>query len=129
MFAKSDVSGTWAAGRARSETSGLPLAGNMPTANVYNGNNQINGASYDAAGNQLVANGDTLSYDAENRMISATEPPALGGATEKRMSMTAAGSGCRRQGQAARRPMYMMPLEIWRRSMEWWRSLPALLAI
>src|SRR5579875_3662405 len=38
--------------------------------------------SYDAAGNQLVANGDTLSYDAENRMISAAEPPALGGATE-----------------------------------------------
>jgi YD repeat-containing protein len=49
---------------------------------VYNGNNQINGASYDAAGNQLVANGDTLSYDAENRMISAAEPPSLGGATE-----------------------------------------------
>jgi len=61
---------------------GAPLAGNTPTANVYNGNNQIAGTSYDAAGNQLVANGDTLSYDAENRMISATEPPALGGATE-----------------------------------------------
>jgi RHS repeat-associated protein len=61
---------------------GVPLAGNTPTWNVYNGHNQISGISYDAAGNQLVANGDTLSYDAENRMVSATEPPALGGATE-----------------------------------------------
>ncbi len=32
-------------------------------------NNRINGASYDAAGNQLVVNGDTLSYDAENRQV------------------------------------------------------------
>src|SRR5579884_4218322 len=41
------------------------------------------------------------------------------------MSMMAAGSGCRRRGRAARPPMCMMPLGIWRRSMERWRSLPA----
>src|SRR5690242_15821587 len=62
--------------------SGVPLAGNTPTSNVYNGNNQIIGVSYDAAGNQLVVNSNTLTYDAENRQISATEPPSLGGATE-----------------------------------------------
>jgi YD repeat-containing protein len=51
---------------------GVPLAGNTPTANVYSGN-RIGGASYDAAGNQLVVNGDTLAYDAENRQSSATD--------------------------------------------------------
>jgi RHS repeat-associated protein len=60
---------------------GAPLAGNTPTSNVYSGN-RIAGASYDAAGNQLVVNGDTLTYDAENRQISAREGPALGGAME-----------------------------------------------
>jgi RHS repeat-associated protein len=62
--------------------SGVPLAGNTPTGNVYNANNQIGGASYDAAGNQLSVNGATLTYDAENRQTSATAPPALGGGTE-----------------------------------------------
>jgi hypothetical protein len=38
---------------------GLPVSGNTPTTNVYNGNNQIGGASYDAAGNQTVVNGNT----------------------------------------------------------------------
>jgi len=52
------------------------------SAESYDGSYQLVSSSYDAAGNQLVANGDTLSYDAENRMISAAEPPALGGATE-----------------------------------------------
>jgi YD repeat-containing protein len=62
--------------------SGVTLAGNTPTANVFNSHNQLGGASYDAAGNQTVVNGDALTYDAENRVASATDPPALGGGTE-----------------------------------------------
>jgi RHS repeat-associated protein len=62
--------------------SGVLLAGNTPTSDIFNGNNQINSATYDAAGNNLTVNGDTLAYDAENMMKSATEPPNLGGATE-----------------------------------------------
>jgi uncharacterized protein RhaS with RHS repeats len=58
-------------------SSGVPLAGNTPTSNVYNpANNQISGQAYDAAGNQLSANGNTASYDAENRIVSITEAPA-----------------------------------------------------
>jgi RHS repeat-associated protein len=62
--------------------SGVNLAGNTPTANVYNSNNQMRGASYDAAGNLLLANGFTLGYDAENRQVSATEQPSLGSGQE-----------------------------------------------
>src|SRR6185437_16061628 len=39
----------------------------------YNAKNQINGASYDLAGNQTVVNGNTLAYDAESRLSSATD--------------------------------------------------------
>ncbi len=53
-----------------------------PTSNVFNSSNQISGVQYDPAGNQLIVNGNTLNYDAENRQISATEPPSLGGGTE-----------------------------------------------
>ena len=53
--------------------SGVPLAGNTPTANVYTSANRIGGGSYDAAGNQTVVNGNTLAYDAENRLGSATD--------------------------------------------------------
>ena len=63
--------------------SGVALARNTPTSNVYNGNNRIIGASYDGAGNQTVVNGNALTYDAENRQTSATEPASLGGATEQ----------------------------------------------
>lgn len=76
-FAYDAWSNMWVTGN-----SGVPLAGNTPTANVYNGNNQISGTNYDAAGNLLIANGDTLTYDAENRQTSATEPPSLGGGQE-----------------------------------------------
>ncbi len=62
--------------------SGVNLAGNTPTANVYNSNNQTGGTSYDAAGNALSVNGFTLGYDAENRQVSATEQPSLGGGQE-----------------------------------------------
>ncbi|MBV9269106.1 MAG: hypothetical protein JO061_23250 [Acidobacteriaceae bacterium] len=66
--------------------SGVPLAGNTPTSNVFNQNNnnhnQMNGASYDASGNQSVVNGDMIAYDAENQQVSATEPANLGGGTE-----------------------------------------------
>jgi hypothetical protein len=47
-------------------SSGL-ASSNAPATNVYNGNNQIGGGNYDAAGNQTVVNGDTIAYDAENR--------------------------------------------------------------
>jgi len=45
--------------------SGGPWSGSTPTANNF-ANNRMNGISYDAAGNQLAVNGDTLTYDAEN---------------------------------------------------------------
>ncbi len=57
-----------------SANSGVPLAGNTPTANVFNAKNQINGTNYDLAGNQTTVNGDTMGYDAENRQISAYDP-------------------------------------------------------
>jgi YD repeat-containing protein len=59
----------------------LAPAGNAPTANIYS-NNRMNGTSYDAAGNQSVVNGNSVAYDAENRQVSVTEPPGLGGSTE-----------------------------------------------
>ncbi|MBV9765330.1 MAG: hypothetical protein JOZ48_10835 [Acidobacteriaceae bacterium] len=40
----------------------------------FNGDNQIIGSSYDAAGNQLTVNGNTATYDAESRLISVYEP-------------------------------------------------------
>jgi YD repeat-containing protein len=58
------------------------LAGNTPTSDVFNTQNRITGTSYDAAGNQVVVNGDTAVYDAETRQVSLTEPPSLGGGTE-----------------------------------------------
>ncbi|MGH9583950.1 MAG: hypothetical protein ACRD4O_13550, partial [Bryobacteraceae bacterium] len=42
--------------------SGVSPAGNTPTSDVYNGANRINSAGYDAAGNDLTVNGDTLTY-------------------------------------------------------------------
>ena len=62
--------------------SGIGLAGNTPTSNVFNGANRMTGASYDNAGNQTVVNGQTMAYDAENRQIAATDPPSLGNGTE-----------------------------------------------
>jgi hypothetical protein len=49
---------------------GGPWSGSTPTANAFT-NNRINGTSYDLSGNQLVVNGDTLAYDAENRQSAA----------------------------------------------------------
>ena len=51
---------------------GGPWSGSTPTTNAFT-NNRINGASYDLSGNQLVVNGDTLAYDAENRQSAATD--------------------------------------------------------
>ena len=51
---------------------GGPWSGSTPTTNAFT-NNRINGASYDPAGNQLLVNGDTLAYDAENRQSAATD--------------------------------------------------------
>jgi RHS repeat-associated protein len=63
-------------------SSGVALAGNTPTSNVYNGNNQMAGTGYDAGGNQVTVNGDVLAYDAENHVALAMEPPSLGGGIE-----------------------------------------------
>ena len=59
--------------------SGTPISGLMPTANVYNGNNQITGNSYDGAGNLTGLGTYTLVYDAENRLTQATDAPSMGG--------------------------------------------------
>ncbi len=65
------------------QNSGVPLAGNAPTTNNYNpATNQRGDQAYDAAGNQISVNGETMSYDAENRQIQAQEPQSQGGATE-----------------------------------------------
>jgi YD repeat-containing protein len=61
---------------------GVSLAGNTPTSNVYNAANQISGGSYDGAGNQTVVNGNAVFYSAENRVVSVTVPQNLGGGTE-----------------------------------------------
>jgi len=43
------------------KNTGVSLAGNTPTSNVFNAaTNRISGGSYDAGRNQAVANGDTL---------------------------------------------------------------------
>jgi RHS repeat-associated protein len=63
-------------------SSGVALAGNTPTSNVYNGSNRMVGTSYDVAGNQVTVNGDMLVYDAENHVALAMEPPSLGGGVE-----------------------------------------------
>ena len=67
-----------------SSTAGLPVYGNTPTSqSAFDaGTNRIAGGSYDAAGNQLGVNGDTLTYDAENRQVVAVEPPSSGGGAE-----------------------------------------------
>jgi YD repeat-containing protein len=49
---------------------------------MFTAANQISGNSYDAAGNQISVNGDTVSYDAENRAVQVVESPSLGGGTE-----------------------------------------------
>ena len=53
------------------------------TANVYGPNNRVGNVPYDAAGNLLVANGNTLSYDGESRQVAATELSMYGGGQEQ----------------------------------------------
>jgi RHS repeat-associated protein len=53
-----------------------------PTANVYNSANQVNGGTYDAAGNLQLLGASAITYDAENRQTTVTDPPGLGGGTE-----------------------------------------------
>ena len=57
-------------------------AGTMYTNNQAGPGCGTAGSVYDCAGNQVVVNGNTLVYDAENRQVSATSPAALGGGTE-----------------------------------------------
>jgi RHS repeat-associated protein len=56
-------------------TTGIPLqGGTVATVNNYDAaSNRINGASYDAAGNLTSFTGSALTYDAENRITSATQ--------------------------------------------------------
>ena len=60
-----------------------PVAGNTPQGNGFTARNQINNEAYDQAGNQTSMNAEYLSYDAENRLISAVDMPGLGYATER----------------------------------------------
>ena len=57
--------------------SGVALMGNTPTGSTtsstaFTANNQINASSYDAAGNQTTVNGNTQTYDAENRQVAVS---------------------------------------------------------
>ncbi len=57
-----------------SAASGIAPAGNTPVSNVFSSaNNRISSASYDAAGNQTVVNGNALTYDAESRVNQVTD--------------------------------------------------------
>jgi RHS repeat-associated protein len=58
---------------------GVPTWSMMPTSNVFNSANQITGESYDGAGNQTAIGPYTLQYDAENRLIQASQPASAGG--------------------------------------------------
>jgi RHS repeat-associated protein len=58
---------------------GVPTWSMMPTSNVFNSANQIAGGSYDGAGNQTAIGPYTLQYDAENRLIQASQPTSAGG--------------------------------------------------
>jgi RHS repeat-associated protein len=58
---------------------GVPTWSMMPTSNVFNSANQIAGVSYDGAGNQTAIGPYTLQYDAENRLIQASQPASAGG--------------------------------------------------
>jgi RHS repeat-associated protein len=58
---------------------GIPVSGLMPTTNIFNAANRMNGISYDGAGNQTVMGADTLTYNAENQVTQVTETPAAGG--------------------------------------------------
>jgi RHS repeat-associated protein len=60
-------------------SSGLPVNGAMPVGNIYNGKNQNPNFSYDNAGNQSAFGSLNLNYDAENRLINATNEVAFGG--------------------------------------------------
>ncbi|HXP07491.1 MAG TPA: RHS repeat-associated core domain-containing protein, partial [Acidobacteriaceae bacterium] len=66
-----------------SSSSGVPAPAYEPGSYVYNpANNRRTDLTYDGAGNTTSALGDTAAYDAENRLISMTEPPSLGSSVE-----------------------------------------------
>jgi YD repeat-containing protein len=83
--------------------------------NVFNTANQISGASYDNSGNQTVVNGNSVAYDAENRQVAVTEPPALGGGTENYF-YDGAGQRVEKSGRAAGRHLSTMRWGNWRLS-------------
>jgi hypothetical protein len=99
---------------------GVTLAGNTPqqlggprpsATPPYNGNNRIIGANYDAAGNQTAVNGNTLAYDAENRVMSAldgvtqsTETYLYDGDGQRQSVHSGLGPGRRNGGQAHLNP-------------------------
>jgi YD repeat-containing protein len=62
-----------------SANGGVPTWSMMPTSNVFNSANRIAGVSYDGAGNQTAVGPYTLQYDAENRLIEASQPASEGG--------------------------------------------------
>jgi RHS repeat-associated protein len=52
-----------------SSYAGIAPPGNTPGVNTLFSNNRIVGGTYDAAGNQTLVNGNTLTYDAEGREV------------------------------------------------------------
>ena len=50
---------------------------------AYNSSNQVVGGSYDAAGNQILLGTSAVTYDAENRQTSVTDPPGIMAGTER----------------------------------------------
>jgi YD repeat-containing protein len=58
---------------------GVPTWSMMPTSNVFNSANRITGGSYEGAGNQTAIGPYTFQYDAENRLIEASQPASAGG--------------------------------------------------
>ena len=73
-----DAFGNMWASNVTGIATGAPASGS-----VYGANNRLVSASYDAAGNLLVVNANTLTYDAENRQTTVTVPPAFAGGTEQ----------------------------------------------
>ncbi len=66
-----------------SSNSGVPLAGNTPKPNIFNSaNNQMNGQSYDASGNQTSLNGNTADLRCDGPGDVDCGAASFGGGTE-----------------------------------------------
>ncbi len=67
-------SGGWSRTFTYDAFGNMTAAGNPGVTSLpFNGNNQIVGASYDQAGNQLKVNGNSVAYDFENHIANETD--------------------------------------------------------